>query len=226
MYDATLAATPADGDPAEPVGLGAFKFVSYTPGNGNTFESVRNDEYWRGPNGITGEDLPYLDGIDFVVAVDADSRTNATRSGQFDLMMTANGDTIDQFLDDDDFKVDSSTKFGDTGYTMLNTATGDADPEGANADNPLLNVNCRRALALAIDTRALVRGAQRRPVPAGQRTVPAGLDRLPGGQRLPAVRRGGGASRDGRVPVGVGDGSASSSPSTRPTTRSTWSRTR
>ena len=39
--------------------------------------SVRNDDYWRGPNGVTGEDLPYLDGIEFVVAVDAEGRTNA-----------------------------------------------------------------------------------------------------------------------------------------------------
>ena len=35
VYDAALAATPADGDPAAPVGLGAFVFESYTPGNGN-----------------------------------------------------------------------------------------------------------------------------------------------------------------------------------------------
>jgi peptide/nickel transport system substrate-binding protein len=151
VYDAALAATPADGDPAKPVALGAFEFESYSPGNANSFVAVRNDDYWRGANGVTNEDLPYLDGIEFVVAVDADSRTNATRSGQFDLMMTANGDTISEFLDDDDFKVDSSTKFGDTAYIMLNTATGEADPEGTNADSPLLNVNCRRALAFAID---------------------------------------------------------------------------
>jgi len=151
IYDAELAATPASGDPLQPVALGAFKYESFAPGNGNSFVAVRNDDYWRGPNGITGEDLPYLDEIEFVVAVDEDSRQNSLRSGQFDLIMTANGDTISQFLDDDSFKVDSSTKFGDTGYIMLNTATGDADPEGANADSPLLNVNCRRALAGAID---------------------------------------------------------------------------
>ena len=62
VYDATLAATPADGDPARPVGLGAFTFQSYTPGNGNSFKAVRNPDYWRGPKGITGEKLPYLDG--------------------------------------------------------------------------------------------------------------------------------------------------------------------
>ena len=77
VFDAAVAATPADGDPAKPVGLGAFKFESYTPGNGNAFRAVRNDDYWRGPNGITGEDLPYLDAIEAVVAVDIDSRQAA-----------------------------------------------------------------------------------------------------------------------------------------------------
>ena len=72
-----------------PVGLGAFKYQSFTPGNGNGIKTVRNAAYWRGPNGITGEDLPYLDGIEFVVAVDEDSRQNSVRSGDFDLMMTA-----------------------------------------------------------------------------------------------------------------------------------------
>ena len=48
----------------KPVGLGAFMFESYTPGNGNSFKAVRNEDYWRGPNGITGEDLPYLDAIE------------------------------------------------------------------------------------------------------------------------------------------------------------------
>ena len=226
VYDAALAATPADGDAAQPVSLGAFKYVSYTPGNGNTFESVRNDDYWRGPNGITGEDLPYLDGIDFVVAVDADSRTNATRSGQFDLMMTANGDTINQFLDDDDFKVDSSAKFGDTGYTLLNTATGDADPEGQNADNPLLNVNCRRALALAIDSERWSEERTAGLFPPANGPFPPGSHRLPGGQRLPAVRRGGGARPRWTSACRGWARIRSSSPSTRPTTRSTWSRTR
>jgi peptide/nickel transport system substrate-binding protein len=151
VYDATLAATPADGDVQKPVGLGAFKYESYAPGNGNSFVAVRNPDYWRGPKGITGEQLPYLDKIDFVVAVDEDSRSNSVRSGDFDAMVTSMGDTINQFLDDDSFEVNSSTKFGETGYVMLNVASGDTDPEGKNANSPLLNVDCRRALAGAID---------------------------------------------------------------------------
>src|SRR5215218_1577281 len=34
---------------------------------------------------------------------------------------------------------------------MINVATGDTDPDGKNAGSPLLNVNCRRALAAAMD---------------------------------------------------------------------------
>jgi peptide/nickel transport system substrate-binding protein len=151
VYDATLAATPANGDALKPVGLGAFMYKSYTPGNGNAFVAVRNPDYWRGPNGITGEQLPYLDEIQFVVAVDEDGRSNSVRSGDFDAMFTSMGDTIKQFLDDDSFEVNSSSKFADTIYIMLNVATGDADPEGKNTANPLLNVDCRRALAGAID---------------------------------------------------------------------------
>ena len=152
VYDAAVAATPADGDPAKPVGLGAFTFESYTPGNGNAFRAVRNEDYWRGPNGITGEDLPYLDAIEAVAAVDIDSRQSSLRSGEFDAMHTANSDAISQLLDDDGVEVSSSSRFGDTSYYVINVAAGpELDPEGKNAANPLLNVHCRRALAHAMD---------------------------------------------------------------------------
>jgi len=161
IYDPELAATPADGDPLKPVGLGAFKFESYTPGNGNSFRAVRNEDYWRGPNGITGEELPYLDAIEAVVAVDIDSRSNSLISGQFDLIHTSNSDTIAEFLEDDEFEVIATSLYGDTNYILLNVAEGEADPNGANADSPLLNVHCRRALAYATDNERLVeeRGA-------------------------------------------------------------------
>jgi peptide/nickel transport system substrate-binding protein len=152
VYDAALAATPANGDATKPVGLGAFKFESYTPGNGNTFRAVRNPDYWRGPNGITGEDLPYLDAIEAVVYVDVDSRSNAVRSGDIDVMQTDNADTVRQFLDDDTMKTISSNKWAEVGYILINMAEGpEIDPEGTNANNPLLTLPCRQALAAAID---------------------------------------------------------------------------
>jgi peptide/nickel transport system substrate-binding protein len=124
FYDPELAATPADGDPARPVGLGAFVFDSYTPGNGNSFVAVRNEDYWRGPNGITDEDQPHLDAVEFVVAVDIESRSNGLRSGQFDIIHTANSDEISQYQDDDDFEVLETKEFGETSYILLNTAQG------------------------------------------------------------------------------------------------------
>lgn len=156
FFDAELAATPADGDPTQPVGSGAYVFESYTPGNGNSFRLVRNEDYWRGPDGVTGESLPYLDSIEGVVAVDIDSRTNGLRSGEFDLIHTSNVDSLSEFIGDDEFEVTSSSRFGDTNYIMLNTAQGEADPDGVNADSPLLNVNCRRALAQATDQQRLI----------------------------------------------------------------------
>ena len=157
VYDAAVAAMPAHGNPAAPVGLGAFRFESYTPGNGNAFRAVRNEDDLRGPNGITGEDLPYLDAIEAVAAVDIDSRQNVLRSGQFDAMHTANSDAISQLLDDDGLEVSSSSRYGYTSYYTINVAAGpELDPEGANAANPLLNVHCRRALAHAMDRQRMV----------------------------------------------------------------------
>ena len=175
VYDATLAATPANGDVAKPVGLGAFKFDSYTPGNGNSFKLSRNEDYWRGPNGITGEELPYLDAVEGVVAVDIDSRSNSLRSGQFDVIHTSNGDTIKQFEDDDQFETIATSLFGDTGYIMLNVAEGDTDPQGTNAKSPLLNVHCRRALAYATDVQRLIEERDAGLDPAGQRSVRPGV---------------------------------------------------
>lgn len=156
VYDEALAAEPADGDPTQPVGLGAFVFESYSPGNGNSFKLVRNEDYWRGPNGVTGENLPYLDSLEGVVSVDIDSRSNSLESGEFDLIHSSNVDSIAQFLDDGELEVSSSSRYGDTNYIMFNVAEGDADPDGVNADSPLLNVHCRRALAFATDQQRLL----------------------------------------------------------------------
>ncbi len=169
FYSEEIAATPADGDPAAPVGVGAFVFESYTPGNGNSFVGVRNEDYWRGPNGSTGEDLPYLDQIEFVVAVDIASRSAALRSGEFDVIHTANSDEIAALQDDDEINVIAANDFGETSYIMLNTAEGEnaalggvpMDPEGVNASSPFLNLSCRKALAHATDNARLAdeRGA-------------------------------------------------------------------
>jgi ABC-type transport system substrate-binding protein len=201
FYDPAIAALPADGDPAKPVATGPFVFQSYTPGNGNSFVATRNEDYWRGPNGITGEDLPYLDRIEIVPAVDIESRSNGLRSGQFDIMHTSNADEIDRYLDDDDFETITSNAYGDTGYIMFNVAQGNnvmtgapIDPQGANADNPLTTLSCRRALAMATDRQAWIDDRE------------AGLTQVANGPfpPVPRARRRAGPDRDGQVPGRAG----------------------
>lgn len=167
VFDAEVAATPATGDPSQPVSVGPFQFVSYTPGNGNSFLARRFEDYWRGPNGITGEQLPYLDEIEYVVAVDIESRSNGLRSGQFDVIHTANSDEIASFQGSGDVEVLASSAFGDTSHIMINNAEGEnamtgapLDPEGANDDNPLTTLSCRRALAHALDRERFVEDTQ------------------------------------------------------------------
>ena len=156
----------ATGDPSAPVGVGAFRFVSYTPGNGNSFIAERNPDYWRGPNGITGENLPYLDEIEFVVAVDIQGRSNGLKAGQFDIIHTANADEISKYEGDEDFVTLQANDYGETSHILLNVASGvnpwlqavrgaaepiPMDPHGLNAANPLVHLSCRKALAHAVD---------------------------------------------------------------------------
>ncbi len=170
-------AAAADGNPSEPVGVGAFKFESYTPGNGNSFNAVRNEDYWRGdgPNSVTGEGLPYLDGVEFVVAVDIQGRSNGLKSGQFDIIHTANADEVAKYEGDSDFFLIQANDFGETSYTLLNVGAGEnptlaavrgldslaMDPGDLNSSSPILQLSCRRALAHAIDLERYVaeRGA-------------------------------------------------------------------
>ena len=165
------------GDPSAPVGLGAFQFVSYTPGNGNSFIAERNEDYWRGdgPNSITGEGLPYLDEVELVVAVDIQGRSNGLKSGQFDVIHTANADEIAKFEDDGEYVLLQANDFGETSYNLINVGEGmnptlafvrgldelDMDPGGLNEPNPMTHLSCRRAFAAAIDRQRIAdeRGA-------------------------------------------------------------------
>ncbi|WP_419839179.1 ABC transporter substrate-binding protein [Candidatus Poriferisodalis sp.] len=173
----TAAIENATGNPSAPIGLGAFRYVSYAPGNGNSFVAERNPDYWRGPNGVTGENLPYLDEIEFVVAVDIQGRSNGLKAGQFDIIHTANADEIAKYEGDSDFVLLQANDFGETSHSLINVASGvnpvltfvrggyDADgdgqpdegefwpmdPLGLNSTNPLVHLSCRKAMAHAFD---------------------------------------------------------------------------
>ena len=154
LIDQETVDTPADGDQAAPMSMGPFRFVEYTPGNGNGMTVERFEDYWRGdgPNSVTGEGLPYLDGIEFVIVVDIASRSAGLKSGQFDIIHTANADEIADFrAEGDDFVRIEANRFGETNFFLINQADGELDPEGVNTSNPTLDVRVRQALAHAMD---------------------------------------------------------------------------
>lgn len=153
----------------QPVGTGAFRFKSYTPGNGNSFVAECNPDYWR-------EGMPQLDEVEFRVLADIQSRANALISGEIDVMHTANADEIAKFRErTDQFALTEITDVRETVYILLNNApevslaAGD-DPE----PNPLADVRVRRALAHATDNETLIEARGAGIVPEANGPFPPG----------------------------------------------------
>lgn len=72
-------------DPANAVGSGPFKLVSFTPGEG--IELARNENYWR-----DGE--PYVDELAIANFADPTAAQNALLSGQIDLLAGGDPDEL------------------------------------------------------------------------------------------------------------------------------------
>lgn len=70
-----------------PIGTGPFVFDRWTPDSELTV--TKNEDYWQ-------EGLPYLDGIDFKVLTDAQSRSQSLESGEIQVLVTS---TPDQLLE-------------------------------------------------------------------------------------------------------------------------------
>jgi len=84
----TFGVVPVGFDVKHPVGTGAFKFKSFTPGVQSVF--VRNPDYWM-------DGLPYFDSITLSDYSDETAQINALASGQadvVDLLATAGARTV------------------------------------------------------------------------------------------------------------------------------------
>ena len=145
FFDAELAsAAPADAS-SMPVGLGAFVMTSFAPGNGNSTLLERNDTYWRGPSGTTGEALPSADSVELVAIGDDATRVAALAAGQFDMIHSREPDQQEAI--DALGPSTTSDAFADVVHLAINAAN-----EG---DNPLSLISCRRAVDRSIDRTAL-----------------------------------------------------------------------
>jgi len=120
-----------------PVGTGPHRFVRWAPGDSWTYE--RNEDYWQ-------EGLPYLDGLEFTVQADINTRINGLRSGQYDFIDGVSPGRAAELEEDDDIVVSVDPTILHH-MVWWNTGRG-----------PLADVRVRRAINVAIDREAIWQG--------------------------------------------------------------------
>lgn len=126
-----------------PVGTGPFVFESWVQGKSLTVK--RFDHYWRKDS--RGQQLPYLNEVQFRPILDDAPRELALLQGEVDLALSAAGDIAENLKDDFTVIKDYT---GERTFLMINHAVG-----AANKGNPFWNEHARRALAYATDRDAV-----------------------------------------------------------------------
>jgi ABC-type transport system substrate-binding protein len=111
----------------EPIGTGPFAFENWTPDASLTV--VRNDHYWQMDD--DGNQLPYLDEIEFQPIVDPTTRVAALQAGNVDMAQMNEPVGLGTFEDDDSgFNVYTDpTSEQDEIFVMLNTSEPPFDQE-------------------------------------------------------------------------------------------------
>jgi peptide/nickel transport system substrate-binding protein len=132
--------------PDEPVGTGPFVFDSYSPGDKLVVK--KNPNYWL--QDADGTPLPYLDEIEFRVIPDSQTRGDALRAGDVNMIATSDGAVIADFLDAGEFPVVEQSEYGETSYTMLHLSKA----------GPLQDQRVRCAMNQAIDKVDLIETVQ------------------------------------------------------------------
>jgi peptide/nickel transport system substrate-binding protein len=123
----------------ELVGTGPFQFVDWVPNQ--RFVAEKNPDYWATDE--EGNQLPYLDGIEFRPIVEVAQRVNALQSGEINTMHTSDPETIASLRELDeagDIKLTESDQFGEVSYIMLNAA-----------EPPFDDIRVRQAVAHAFN---------------------------------------------------------------------------
>ena len=121
------------------VGTGPFKFVDWVPNQ--SLQAEKNPDYWA--TDAEGNQLPYLDEIEFRPIVEGAQRLNALQSGEINAMHASAADEVNTVRDlTESGQVDSveSIEFGEVAYIMLNASK-----------PPFDNVKARQAVAHAFD---------------------------------------------------------------------------
>jgi peptide/nickel transport system substrate-binding protein len=121
------------------IGTGPFQFVDWTPNQ--NFVAEKNPDYWA--TDAEGNQLPYLDEIEFRPIVESSQRFNALQSGEINAMHTSNPQEIVEVRDlteTGELNSYETEEFGETSYLMLNSSV-----------PPFDNITARQAVAYALD---------------------------------------------------------------------------
>ncbi len=122
-----------------PVGTGPFRFKEWVKGDHVTL--VKFDQYYR-------QGVPYLDEVNFKFIDTPPARNAALKAGDIDVIgYLASPETAIEFEKDPRFKIYSGV------------TTGDVIMSTNNSRKPFNDVRVRRAMAYAIDRRAIINGA-------------------------------------------------------------------
>jgi peptide/nickel transport system substrate-binding protein len=121
------------------IGTGPFTKKEWVPNQ--KFVAEKNPNYWA--KDAEGNQLPYLDEIEFRPIVEVAQRVNALESGDITAMHTSDPSTIADLRgigESGDINLTESTKFGEVTYIMLNSSVA-----------PFDNIKARQALAYAFN---------------------------------------------------------------------------
>ena len=127
---------------AQPVGTGPFIVQSYAPRD--KLVVIRNPDYWM--TDANGNQLPFLDSIEFRVIEDGVTAGEALRSGEIDIFATSNANVIRDFQDSGDFDISLQDKLTETNFINIDQSK----------QNALADPRVRCALSMAIDRQELI----------------------------------------------------------------------
>jgi peptide/nickel transport system substrate-binding protein len=106
---------------SELVGTGPFVQKEWIPGE--RFSAERNPDYWATDG--DGNQLPYLDAVDFVPFPDGPARTNSLLSGEFNAAHTSNAsqtETLEAEAEAGNVELLQSVEYAEVEYGMLNAS--------------------------------------------------------------------------------------------------------
>jgi peptide/nickel transport system substrate-binding protein len=119
------------------IGTGPFMLTDWVPNQ--HFQAEKNPNYWA--TDAEGNQLPYLDEIEFRPIVEVEQRENALLSGEINAMHTSDPETVSDLRDrteSGEVNGYESSDFGEVSYIMLNSSK-----------PPFDNIKARQAVAYA-----------------------------------------------------------------------------